>query len=302
MTTPAPEEESDIPPLEAQYKKASSTVKKALKDFRGFRRTRREILNGQPLWNEPIEKIREAGYLGPWKFRTYQMLAMATLGTASASIGIYAVRLFYKANHWRWEAFDDDSVNVFREANTSYLIAAFFFLTVIPSLTASIVARSSLRSRDSNVESRQRALKAYLYIGTATQLWTAAALVVFGNAYSSLGYFFVFLGDGGKAETISTNPFFVGFAFAAYGLMILLVCRQLYLSGVKVPNLLFKANNYSIRLRLPFQKRRPDDPPRLKMWTFYLLITFPITLMFGLLAALLAKLWIVALAFLDSLL
>jgi len=120
----------------------------------------------------------------------------------------------------------------------------------------------SLRSKDSNAESRRRARAAYLY---------------FDGAYGFFSRLFLAFGISLMATDLGQKMLENPFSRVLVTALIMAAGWQVLITARKVPRLLFTANGYSTRIRyFSSQRIQPNDPPWNKLWLASLLGGWPL--------------------------
>jgi hypothetical protein len=239
---------------------------KWLQNARRFWKTRRAVLTGKQVWEIRSTERQSEGYLGPWKFNLFQTaIAGGCAGTLTRILDLVSPapqpvyspvlsnpeldKLFYAAKDF----LDPFSIPV--------LLTVFVFL----------VGWGSLKGKDSSRQKRERARAAYLYLDAAYGFWSQLSLAVFWAIASS------HLTEKKLGEPTWLVGLFVGVSI-----------WQLYVSGSKVPKLLFRANGYSNRVTRCWRRRLPNDPPWNKLLLANVIQSVPIFLGLQFLIVLLA--------------
>jgi hypothetical protein len=133
----------------------------------------------------------------------------------------------------------------------------------------------TLRSKDSNAQTRRRARHAYLYFD-GTYGFFPQLFLAFGTGLLSteLGHKLIL-----TTEVFETKMFGTSFIVALFIVLI----WQSVVSIRDIPRLLFVANGYSKRVRYFWQRSQPNDPPWGKLFLANFLGGSPLAFCVGLL-------------------
>lgn len=291
-------ENTDKDPLSKVADDVHSEWAKKFQTFRAFWRTKRAIAAGTPLYDWPLANVQAAGYLGPWKFNAIGIAI--TGGVASVTTNFLNFLAGAKPDEPQKLT---DVASLLADADPALASPLAFnsLLTTtsgwvypfaIPMFLTSVVyliSWGTLRSKDSNPQSRHRARSAYLYFdgayGFVSQLFLA------------FGVSLLFTKLGQKVLNIDElNPFGLAFLVA----VVLAVVWQFVISLNKIPQLMFVANGYS-RARHFWQRAQPNGPPRRKFFLAHILGGWPLVVAINLLLAAISYLLATLLFWLRSL-
>lgn len=189
----------------------------SLLDLSSFVRTRREIHQGEALWDFSHNEIKQNGLMGPWKLNVYESMIAGLLSFIIIQVlGIVKPDFFYAP--WWMGGWANDPIE--KKASLFYSSLAIPFTFLVLSYAA---GEGSLRECDSNKENRRRARRVYLYLDGAYGLLpqTIASTTVVLLAFAPNQVYVKILG-------------------------LIAVLWNSYISFYVVPNKLFVANNYQI--------------------------------------------------------
>jgi hypothetical protein len=244
-------DDPDIPP------RAFAELREHAQKMRGYWRTRKAIIRGEPLFDYTGVQLRAQGLMGPWKFN-------ATQSFISALAAVFIGRLlafFYPAPDHPLAAVTGSTFDrlyayakpladeIFAWISTG--VAPFTLL-----LVANIVAWASMWKDDLTPEKKRRAAKAYLYFDSAHGFFSQMLLGV-GTV--------VLVHMGQAANQNTTVAVFVqiigGFAF------VIGIIWQMRLTYLVLARKIFEVNGYSKRRRTMFNIRTRID--NIGPWALY---------------------------------
>jgi hypothetical protein len=243
-------ERRDVSLIRESVHEIVSDVRKWFGKLRKFWVTRQAVLNGEALWDyKNTTALASAGYFNPVKFKLFQT---GIVGGIAWFIGIILDLVWPRVEQFQ-AGTDAEFERLVQAAIGNFLP---FMVPVFLGAVVVLQGWGSLNRRDSTRGTRMRAEAAYLYLEAAYGLWPQFCFVVCGA---------VALSGFGQKVHLS-----VGAAVLFRCFLVFLTCWQVfYLSGIKIPKLLFRANHYSNRTARLWWRRKSDDPPK----TQYALVT-----------------------------
>ena len=239
-------ERNDESPVIEAVSEVRSKWTKWLEALRSFWRTKRAIDAGIPLYEWPAAEVLKAGYFGPWKFNAVETAITGGIAAITANF----LNLLAGAKPDKDEILTDlDPVFASLLKTTSGWVDPF----TIPILLTGIfyfMGWGTLRSKDSNSETRRRARSAYLYFDGAHGFYS--------QLFLAFGVSLLTTDIGQKLVNVeSLNPFSIGFLVA----LVIAGIWQSLITARRLPRLMFTANGYSTRRPHFWQRALPNDPP-----------------------------------------
>jgi hypothetical protein len=229
--------EKESEPTGLFFVSALSWLDKLIK-YKRFRRTRRYIKEGQQLFDLPADEISRLEVMGPWSFKTYEIMLAAlpgeVIGAIISFIAPYEPSAQLSDNLSQHQvAFVRDYLRL--EPSISKIIWPVYIPTLLL-ISSSIVSRGSLRKEDSTRQSRKRARNAYLYYdaayGLGTQTLLSLLLAVMIASYQ-------------RGWGFGTTPFSPAIYILTIPLFVAAMVNQIYISLGTVANRLFRLNGYA---------------------------------------------------------
>jgi hypothetical protein len=169
-------DEALSPPTKGEYDDPKETIPvvKTIGDIKKFLKTRKAILDREPLYLYTKSQLRERGFLGPWTFNAAQSLICSIPGLILSSL----IWIVFGPISSPALGTDDDPIATSISAWINPLRGPFTLLAIVY-----VVAFACLPKRNTTRANLHAGARKYLYFdatyGFWAQLWFAASLPLY---------------------------------------------------------------------------------------------------------------------------